>query len=174
MSWTKEEVLALEQFANAGLTATEIAINLSTHTKCITRNAVIGKLKRIGVPLQSIHMQIRSPDSRARDFLSRKRMWREKLENSDKVKRISAKLIERKAKEFLYKPFVPDGDDFQKGTYGILDIPNFRCRYPVSAEGSPFRFCGKSFDISERHWWCDEHKLIVFRKFDITAKKKNT
>lgn len=170
MAWTEEKVFRLTKLANDGLTASEIAAFLTTRSDIVTRNAVIGKLKRIGVPLQGIYMQVRSPESRARDFISRKRMARARLAKASTAKPISAKLLERQAKEFLYKPFISDGDDFQPGMYGILDIPNFKCRYAVSAEGSPLRFCGKAFDIKQRQWWCEEHQKVVFRKQEKLGK----
>ena len=165
MSWTEEEVSMLVKLANSGLTAEKIALRLSTHSKTVTRNAVIGKLKRIGVALRGPYAtKTISPESRARDFLSRKEAFRKKVEDSATPKKLSARLIERKAKAFLYKPFVADAEDFQPGKFGVLDIPNLRCRYIVSPEDSLVRFCGRAFDIKEKHWWCEEHRKIVFKK----------
>lgn len=167
MVWSKEKETRLAELADEGLTAAEISARLSTHTDVVTRNAVIGKLRRLGINLSGAYMQTRSPASRARDFISRKRMERERLAKASAARPTSVKLLERKSKELLFKPFIPDEDNSKRGVYGILDIPNFKCRYPISPEGAPLRFCGRAFDVNERQWWCNEHKEVVFMKKNV-------
>lgn len=160
--WNEERVEFLVICAKRGLTSGAIAQRISHKFNVnLTRNAVIGKLTRIGIPLESSTMKVRSVESRLYKSPDEVRA-RKSPADSPKVVILNAVLQERQAKAFLYKPFVPFGKDFEEGLYGVLDIPNFRCRYVVSEEGAPLRFCGRAFDVSKKQWWCDKHRQVVF------------
>jgi GcrA cell cycle regulator len=124
-TWTSERVEQLKGCINAGLSCSQIAAEIG-----VTRNAVIGKLNRLGL-------------SRPKDVLGKKPQpkrdaWRPR--NVTRIltqHRILMKLPPEPAAE---ETFVPSGHGCS-----LLELSPGKCRWPISEQrAEEFLFCGNN------------------------------
>lgn len=113
-----------------------------------TRNAVIGKRKRMGLS---------NPDRSNRP-----------IRNVPKVRKQSSQI--RRWMPKIEPPTMPEEDireaividQFQ---CSIMELENVSCRYPIGEVGDlSFRYCGcPQADMSSRRPYCDAHARIAYR-----------
>ena len=131
MSWTDERVELLKKLWADGLSASQIAAELGG----ITRNAVIGKVHRLGLSGRAKSTSSASPRPRkARSPMMR--MGRASIRGNTAL--AHAYDIEAEATPELIENIIPIG---QRRT--ILELTELTCRWPIGDPGSSeFFFCG--------------------------------
>ena len=133
MSWTDERVELLKKLWSDGLSASQIAAELGG----ITRNAVIGKVHRLGCPAAP---RARRAPRRVRARRARRRICCASGGASIRGNTALAHAydIEAEAEPELIDNIIPIG---QRRT--ILELNEQTCRWPVGDPGSgDFFFCG--------------------------------
>jgi GcrA cell cycle regulator len=131
MSWTDERVELLKKLWSDGLSASQIAAELGG----ITRNAVIGKVHRLGLSGRAKSASSASPRPRkARSPMMR--IGRASMRGNTAL--AHAYEIEAEATPELIENIIPIG---QRRT--ILELTELTCRWPIGDPGSSeFFFCG--------------------------------
>lgn len=134
MNWTDERVELLKKLWSEGLSASQIAAELGG----ITRNAVIGKVHRLGLSGRA-----KSPSSAA----SRPRKPRAPHQHMMRISRPSVRgntalapvyEIDHEQEPELIENIIPIGQ-----RCSLLELNEDRCRWPIGDPGSPeFFFCG--------------------------------
>jgi GcrA cell cycle regulator len=133
MSWTDERVELLKKLWSDGLSASQIAGELGG----ITRNAVIGKVHRLGLSgrAKSASSAVARP-RKARSSSHMLRMARASIRGNTAL--AHAYEIEEEAEPSLVENVIPIG---QRRT--ILELTEQTCRWPIGDPGSiDFFFCG--------------------------------
>jgi GcrA cell cycle regulator len=131
MSWTDERVELLKKLWSDGLSASQIAAELGG----ITRNAVIGKVHRLGLSGRAKTASSAAPRQRkARSSTHILRIGRAVVRGNTAL----AYEIEPEVTPELVENVVPIG---QRRT--ILELTEQTCRWPIGDPGSTeFFFCG--------------------------------
>ena len=131
MSWTDERVELLKKLWSDGLSASQIAAELGG----ITRNAVIGKVHRLGISGRAKSASSTAPRPRkARSPMMR--IGRASIRGNTAL--AHAYDLETEAEPELIENIIPIG---QRRT--ILELTELTCHWPVGDPGSPdFFFCG--------------------------------
>lgn len=149
--WTPEIKQRLTELWMAGKSASEIAPRLRNDTWRPTRNAVIGQVRRMGLP-------------------SRKTVRNPRMQAADQVRGAKMRLAPRKAAARPYKPVLPmvmpGPDQEYKGQPKLItDLRlDHDCHYPVTgtgAVGDPHRFCGAPV---ARGNYCARHAKIMWTR----------
>jgi len=137
MSWTTERVELLKKLWSEGLSASQIAGRLGS----VTRNAVIGKVHRLGLSGRATTSRMKTHRPRARSNAQPKRHVKSRFAQ-----------IGNPALRQLYHP---DAEPFQP-QYEELDIPlaerktietlvECSCRWPIGDPQLPdFHFCNRT------------------------------
>ncbi len=141
MIWDDEAVSKLCQLNTDGLYASEIATEMKT-----TRNAIIGKLQRLGVAMahkpSKERPKKRKPEPRIR---TRARFW-------PRLRYVEP------------APLPPDQSFFCE----LLQLERWSCRYPVEEIGPrKHLFCGRN--ALDGCSYCSFHALIVYRKDGVDS-----
>ena len=150
MSWTEyREAQLRDMWPDKRLSCRMIAEIMG-----ITRNAIIGKAKRLGLgPKPSINLHI------------------PKARNSARVKRRPRRMTFAANPE----PFVPATIEAVP-SFGrsILDIAKNECRYATheDEETSAYRFCGHS--VSPGKPYCEVHCRVAYRPINERMQKATT
>ena len=133
MSWTDERVELLKKLWSDGLSASQIAAELGG----ITRNAVIGKVHRLGLSGRAKSASSSAPRQRKTRASSHLlRMTRASVRGNTAL--AHAYQIEAEATPELMENIIPIG---QRRT--ILELTEQTCRWPIGDPGSTeFFFCG--------------------------------
>jgi GcrA cell cycle regulator len=133
MSWTDERVELLKKLWSDGLSASQIAAELGG----ITRNAVIGKVHRLGLSGRAKSTSTGAPRPRkTRSPSHMLRIGRTSIRGNTAL--AHAYDIETEAEPELIDNIIPIG---QRRT--ILELNEQTCRWPVGDPGSgDFFFCG--------------------------------
>ena len=133
MSWTDERVELLKKLWSDGLSASQIAAELGG----ITRNAVIGKVHRLGLSGRAKTASSAAPRQRtARSSTHMLRIGRAAIRGNTAL--AHAYDIEPEVTPELVENIIPIG---QRRT--ILELTEQTCRWPIGDPGSTeFFFCG--------------------------------
>jgi GcrA cell cycle regulator len=125
-AWTDERVTTLKDWATAGLTASQIGAEMG-----ITRNSVIGKLGRIGVPLAG------APTNPKKQRAPR--VHNPLGPHGLRARRKSPAPAQEPEPEIIDLP--PDESAF---ACTLLELTPDACRFPLGDPSKPeFRFCGE-------------------------------
>lgn len=161
--WTDERVELLKKLWNDGLSASQIAVELGG----ITRNAVIGKVHRLGLsgraksPASSVPRQ-RKP----RASIALLRVARPALRGNTAVARAPAFEVEYEPEPEISAEVVPIG---QRCT--LLDLNEARCRWPIGDPGTTdFFFCGGK--TAEALPYCPHHARIAYQPLSERRREK--
>lgn len=129
-NWNGDSIEALKKYVEAGASAAQIAGLLSSDfSQTISRNAVIGKIHRLGFILK------RPGPGSARDKVVKKiRHVRQSKYNipfgaSPKISAVRPKISK------------PVGNEPTQGTLSLNDLNSTTCRWPFGEE-PPFIYCG--------------------------------
>jgi GcrA cell cycle regulator len=155
MSWTDERVEQLKRLWSEGLSASQIAGELGG----ITRNAVIGKVHRLGLSGRA-----KAPSSaaarprKARPPSNVLRMARPAaVRGNTALARLPVYELDVEPEPELVENVVPIG---QRCT--LLELSDAKCRWPIGDPGSPeFYFCGGK-PVSELPY-CAYHARIAYQ-----------
>ncbi len=143
-TWTTDRVDELRNCVVAGLTCSQIAAQIG-----VTRNAVIGKINRLGLsPGRPPAMHSRPPRSRQpRRLTSRRQTLRllcgEGLSGADEVRLAVGPVDSTKI-------------------CSLLELSDGRCRWPINQPGArDFAFCGS--DSIKGFSYCACHVRMAYR-----------
>jgi GcrA cell cycle regulator len=152
MSWTDERVELLKKLWSDGLSASQIAAELGG----ITRNAVIGKVHRLGLSGRAKSASAGAPRPRkARSPAHMLRIGRGAIRGNTAL--AHAYDIEAEAEPELIDNIIPIG---QRRT--LLELNEQTCRWPVGDPGSgDFFFCGGNTLGSLPY--CAHHSRIAYQ-----------
>jgi GcrA cell cycle regulator len=151
-AWTEEHVTRLRDGAAAGKSAGEIAVDLG-----VTRNTVIGKLRRMKIPLESVLAQQRRILTLALDKKEptpatprRPKMFRPKI-----VKPVPVPVL-------APAPKLPE---VLSPGISLIDIEANQCRYPLNDVEpiSEFLFCGLP-TMDDKCSYCQSHWVLCYGK----------
>lgn len=165
MSWTEERVTVLKKLWAEGHSASQIAKQLGG----VTRNAVIGKVHRLGLSGRATPSRpVKRPPRLARP--------KPRMMPDGSVKAPAAAIPERPVvaktpalREPLSAPLPPlrlaDGD-----AATILTLRDSMCKWPIGDPADPkFAFCGRKSDCGP---YCDEHAKLAFQPARKREQKK--
>ena len=165
MAWTEERVDVLKKLWAEGHSASQIAKQLGG----VTRNAVIGKVHRLGLSGRATPSRpVKRPPRLARpkpQFVTNgaaKPAAARSTQPSEK----SIAAAERAAMEALEPVPVKDGE-----AATILTIRDSMCKWPIGDPADPnFAFCGRKADCGP---YCKEHAKIAFQPARKRERKKS-
>lgn len=155
MAWTEDRVEMLKKLWSEGHSASQIAKELGG----VTRNAVIGKVHRLGLSGRATPSRpVKRPPRLARPKPRVLPDGTVKAPASRPVTPGAAKL-ERSEKELIEKlpPLeLPGGE-----TASVLNLSASMCKWPIGDPADPnFAFCGRKSDCGP---YCAEHAKIAFQ-----------
>ncbi len=152
MSWTDDRVAVLKKLWLEGLSASQIAKQLGG----VTRNAVIGKVHRLGLSGRA------APSQPARAVLRTPRPPRAPSQPTVRREPSAIAHHPRPEPQRLYVPEEP-------GMATVLTLGAHMCKWPIGDPSSDeFTFCGRRAEGA----YCVEHSRVAFQP--AQAKKKNT
>jgi GcrA cell cycle regulator len=138
-TWTTERLELLKGHFAAGLTCRQIAAEIG-----VSRNAVIGKLSRLGLSRD------KPPGSEAHPKKPRERRGRS-------VPRLQYEMLRQVYDEaaFTETPVVSEH------RCSLFELSKERCRWPVNAEAEEFSFCG-NMPLAGLPY-CQGHTRLAYR-----------
>ena len=144
MTWTEEIIEQLKKWRYTGLTGRQIGELLGC-----SRNAVIGKCYRMGIPGW--------PANKCGGGVP-KGYQREERKRPPKVdKKVTVRVRRLPTRDFWVKcvPFHA-GTDPHKTPIKLMELRSYHCRWPIGDPKEPdFGFCGSPADFGKPY--CDEH-----------------
>src|SRR5882724_10791269 len=151
MTWTDERVEALKKLWTDGLSASQIAAELGG----ITRNAVIGKVHRLGLSGRAKSPSSAAPRQRkARAHSHMLRVARPAMRGNTAL--AAAYDYEVEAEPELLDNIIPIGQ-----RRSILELTEETCRWPIGDPGSAdFFFCGGQAMTGP---YCGYHARIAYQ-----------
>lgn len=147
MAWTEDRVEVLSKLWAEGLSASQIATKLGG----VTRNAVIGKVHRLG-------LSGRAKPSRPASKRTRKPAMPRTRSTTPAVRRAV-----RPAAATPPPPPPIEAKPMANGEYAtILTITDHMCKWPIGDPSkSEFRFCGRKNKESEPY--CEAHCSVAYQ-----------
>ncbi len=158
MSWTDERVDLLKKLWADGLSASQIATKLGE----VTRNAVIGKVHRLGLAGRATTSRIRTarPRNNIALFPARSSQVQYRTFGNTALK-VAPHPQERKHASVIPLRALPELEPAPEGTITLIDLKECMCHWPI---GDPmeenFHFCGrrKNFGVP----YCEHHAAIAY------------
>lgn len=154
MSWTDERIEKLKQLWADGLSASQIARTLGE----VTRNAVIGKVHRLGLAGRATTHRAERPRAAVPARIAPPRV------------------APIKAEPVAEEPLEP----MPENAVSVLDLSNAVCKWPIGDPAdSAFRFCGRKSKPGSPY--CEAHARMAYqpaqtrrdRDRDILRRKLN-
>jgi len=166
MSWTDERVALLKKLWTEGHSASQIASQLGG----VTRNAVIGKVHRLGLSGRATPSRpVKKPPRLARPKPPRQKVAAPVAAASEKaapVRTASLQQAERDAAAILPPAILEDGS-----TASILNIRDSMCKWPIGDPADAnFAFCGRK---AEGGVYCAEHAKVAFQPAKKRERRKD-
>lgn len=165
MTWTQDRVDMLEKLWTEGLSASACArrINYSTESD-FSRNAIIGKVSRLGLQSRKTTLRRSSRESRA---IARKAMAKATKSNPHSPR---FGQINPNAKQRFEPAPTPLEDTPQGPVVSLADIGPSQCRYPYGdPKRAGFGFCG--CESVPGLSYCERHVSICFRPTERPKKR---
>lgn len=138
MSWTDERVQTLKKLWSEGLSASQIAGRLGS----ITRNAVVGKVHRLGLTGRAATSRMKSHKPRPRAIPKKKPPVVAKKPAFAAADNVAIRALYQPDAE----PFTP-GEELQiplSERKSLATLTECTCRWPIGdPQDDDFRFCGK-------------------------------
>jgi GcrA cell cycle regulator len=162
MSWTDERVETLKKLWTDGLSASQIAAELGG----ITRNAVIGKVHRLGMSGRAKSPSSAAPRPRkASPHSQMLRVSRPSMRGNTALAR--AYELEAEAEPELIDNVIPLG---QRRT--LLELTEETCRWPIGDPGSAdFFFCGGQSITSLPY--CAYHSRVAYQPANVRRDRRS-
>ena len=154
MSWTDERVETLKKLWQEGHSASQIAKQLGG----VTRNAVIGKVHRLGLSGRA------APSQPTRPLYKPARPPRPAVSQAQPAASHSAPIARRTdpviSRPVISTPVVPYIEE--PGTATVLTLGAKMCKWPIGDPAeSTFGFCGRA--SSNASPYCAEHARVAFQ-----------
>lgn len=147
MAWTEDRVEILSKLWADGLSASQIAKQLGG----VTRNAVIGKVHRLGL---SGRVKTSRPAKRATTRTATTAKTRTVAPSAPRMPRRVAQTT----------PIIPlEAKKLPSGEFAtIMTITDHMCKWPLGDPGaSDFRFCGRGTEKSATY--CTAHSQVAYQ-----------
>ena len=157
MAWTEDRVEVLTKLWAEGLSASQIAKQLGG----VTRNAVIGKVHRLGLsgrakPSRPATRRASKP-AKARSAPARPRTRARAKPKLPSIPKIRSATMETPLPTPVEAKPLPDGNYAT-----ILTIRDHMCKWPIGDPGDTgFRFCGRKAKDSEPY--CEAHCQVAYQ-----------
>ncbi len=158
MAWTDERVELLKTLWAEGLSASQIANRLGG----VTRNAVIGKVHRLGLSGRTTTSRAKAPRTRRRPAHTQTRAARPQLRTHGNAA-LKPVYDPNAEEEFEVVPspvrelVIP-----VEQRASILTLTETRCRWPIGDPGDEeFHFCGRDCDVSDSY--CEYHAQVAYQ-----------
>ena len=166
MSWTDERVTLLKKLWTEGHSASQIASQLGG----VTRNAVIGKVHRLGLSGRATPSRpVKKPPRLARPKPPRQKVDAVVVATGEKaapVRTVSVPQAEKEAAAHLPPAILEDGS-----TASILNIRDSMCKWPIGDPADAnFAFCGRK---AEGGVYCAEHAKVAFQPARKRERRKD-
>lgn len=165
MAWTDERVEILKKLWIEGLSASQIAMELGD----VTRNAVIGKVHRLGL---SGRGKTSNPSSRTRQPRTPSNTSKPRQSSGGTVGNAALKMspdahVAPAPRVAQYEELViPFGE-----RANIMDLTEHTCRWPIGDPTSKeFHFCGRKSDESTPY--CSYHRNIAYQAASERRQKR--
>ena len=160
-NWTDESIDYLrELYADGRYSGAQMAAMIFARFKsAVSRNAVIGKLHRLGLgqtKCERILARRQARIDRGEPAIKRVRVRAERTEHMPRAKTV------RRREPFDIDPDMVDLPvDFSPCAVTLLDLGDSHCRWPIGDPQLPdFRFCGAR--RSGEHPYCGRHCRIAY------------
>lgn len=159
--WTAEQISKLRELSSSGLTCREIAAQLGK-----TRNAIIGKLHRLGISVPKKLKQ--SIDERHAKHAECQRRYRKSPEGKEGRRRYEQS---PKRKEYLWRYYelhsprqqvLAAAKQVRPLNIRLIKLKPKQCRQPYG-DKAPFLFCGRK--TIGRLSYCAAHVRLNYRPF---------
>ncbi|MFN3859533.1 MAG: GcrA family cell cycle regulator [Caulobacter sp.] len=158
MGWTDERVEVLKKLWLDGLSASQIAKQLGG----VTRNAVIGKVHRLGLSGRA------APSQPTRPVFKAPRPTRPAAAAPPAPRRV-AEPVSQPAAVAVSPPSLPAVRIEEPGTATVLTLGAHMCKWPIGDPSSDeFTFCGRRASEGP---YCGEHARVAYQPVQ-TGKKK--
>jgi GcrA cell cycle regulator len=160
MGWTDERVEMLKKLWADGLSASQIAGRLGD----VTRNAVIGKVHRLGLAGRATTSRMRSarPRNRVSHLPLKPTRVQYRTHGNVALKPVFMP-VEKPAVALMLVPKVVEDLDIPPALrVDLLDLKECMCRWPIGdPQDENFHFCGrtKAAGIS----YCEHHARVAFQ-----------
>lgn len=160
MGWTDERIELLKKLWRDGLSASQIAKQLGG----VTRNAVIGKVHRLGLSGRA------APSKPQRCVFKAPRPARVATAAPSAPRRLTERVKEREVTGEITPPAPVRYVAEAPGMATLSTLGAHMCKWPI---GDPmlenFTFCGRRTDMGP---YCDEHGQVAYQP--AQAKKKSS
>jgi GcrA cell cycle regulator len=140
-TWTTERLEALKIHFDAGLSCRQIAAEIG-----VTRNAVIGKLSRLGLSRE-----------KTIDVLRPKKPRGERRARAGSVPRQQFEMLRQVYDEAAFT----DAPVVSEHRCSLFELSKERCRWPVNTEAEAFSFCGNTPLAGLPY--CQGHTRLAYR-----------
>ncbi|XBQ16175.1 MAG: GcrA family cell cycle regulator [Oceanicaulis sp.] len=154
MAWTEERVETLKKLWADGLSASQIAKQLGG----VTRNAVIGKVHRLGLSGRA------APSRPARRPAPRPAAPRQPKPAAAKAVPVKpAAPVQREARPAAQLTAPKDAQRLPSGEYAtVLTLREGMCKWPIGdPAGAEFRFCGRHSGAGSAY--CEAHAELAYQ-----------
>lgn len=158
MAWTDDRVELLKKLWAEGLSASQIANRLGG----VTRNAVIGKVHRLGLSGRTTTSRAKAPRTRRRPTHSQNRTARPQLRSHGNLALKPA--YDPDAKEELELALAPIQELVipLNERASILTLDETKCRWPIGDPGDEdFHFCGRHSEVGVPY--CEFHSQVAYQ-----------
>ena len=148
--WTEERVEMLTKLWSEGLSASQVAKQLGG----VTRNAVIGKVHRLGLSGRATPSRPARPKAPTPRNLTHVRGRPDPLvsERREEVETVA------KSRETIHE----DIENRSTELTTVLTLTERNCKWPIGDPGSPdFHFCGRGADGNAPY--CTEHAKLAYQ-----------
>ena len=160
--WTEDRVETLKKLWAEGLSASQIAKQLGG----VTRNAVIGKVHRLG-------LSGRAAPSRPARHPEAKPAPRPRAQPAAPAKAQQSKPAAPAQSVVRAEPAAPvEAERLASGEYAtVLTLKDSMCKWPIGDPADPkFAFCGRKSDCGP---YCSEHAKVAFQPQRKRERKRN-
>jgi len=168
MAWTEDRVAILTKLWADGLSASQIAKELGE----VTRNAVIGKVHRLG-------LSGRAKPSRPKRTAATPKTTAKKVKAAPKARTPRAPSAPRTPQQIVAAAAVPappplEAKKMSNGEFAtILTVTDHMCKWPIGDPSkSEFRFCGRKTDPDEPY--CVAHSRVAYQPSRRRGASSNT
>ncbi|MFQ5625972.1 MAG: GcrA family cell cycle regulator [Methyloligellaceae bacterium] len=158
MAWTDDRVELLTKLWAEGLSASQIANRLGG----VTRNAVIGKVHRLGLSGRTTTSRAKTARTRRRPAHTGNRVARPRLRSHGNTALKPAYDPDSEEELELLPAAIPELVIPLHERASILTLNETICRWPIGDPGDEdFHFCGRHSDAGTPY--CDYHSRIAYQ-----------
>ncbi len=160
MGWTEERVELLKKLWADGLSASQIAGRLGD----VTRNAVIGKVHRLGLAGRATTSRVRSarPRNRMSHLPLRPTRVQYRTHGNAALKPVFSPIEKPMVALSVVPSIVEEDDQPAPMKVPLLDLRECSCRWPIGdPQDDNFYFCGHRKQPGSAY--CEHHSRIAFQ-----------